>query len=58
MVELFSGLPPGHEFFAQYSFISQDDLPEFDAILKHVAEVGLKERRRRKAGRCSRFPSS
>jgi putative ABC transport system ATP-binding protein len=43
MVELFSGLPPGHEFFAQYSFIGQDDLPEFDAILKHVAEVGLKE---------------
>jgi putative ABC transport system ATP-binding protein len=43
MVELFSGLPPGHEFFAQYSFISHDDLPEFDAILKHVEEVGLKE---------------
>src|SRR6185436_9854908 len=29
MVELFSGLPPGHEFFAQYSFINQDDLPQF-----------------------------
>ena len=43
MVELFSGLPPGHEFFAQYSFIGHDDLPEFDAILKRVAEVGLKE---------------
>ena len=43
MVELFSGLPPGHEFFAQYSFINQDDLPQFEAILKRVAEVGLKE---------------
>ncbi|HSA88431.1 MAG TPA: ABC transporter ATP-binding protein/permease [Burkholderiales bacterium] len=43
MVELFSGLPPGHEFFAQYSFISHDDLPQFEAILKHVADFGLKE---------------
>ena len=42
MVELFSGLPPGHEFFAQYSFISQDDLPQFEAILKRAADVGLK----------------
>ena len=42
MVELFSGLPPGHEFFAQYSFIRQEDLPLFEAILKHVTEVGLK----------------
>jgi ABC-type sugar transport system ATPase subunit len=42
MVELFSGLPPGHEFFAQYSFIRQEDLPQFEAILKHVTEVGLK----------------
>jgi putative ABC transport system ATP-binding protein len=43
MVELFSGLPPGHEFFAQYSFISHDDLPQFEATLKHVADFGLKE---------------
>jgi ABC-type oligopeptide transport system ATPase subunit len=43
MVELFSGLPPGHEFFAQYSFIRQDDLPQFEAILKRASEVGLKE---------------
>jgi putative ABC transport system ATP-binding protein len=42
MVELFSGLPPGHEFFAQYSFINQDDLPQFEAILKRVTDVGLK----------------
>ena len=42
MVELFSGLPPGHEFFAQYSFINQDDLPQFEAILKRADEAGLK----------------
>jgi ABC-type lipopolysaccharide export system ATPase subunit len=42
MVELFSGLPPGHEFFAQYSFIRQEDLPQFEAILARVGEVGLK----------------
>ena len=42
MVELFSGLPPGHEFFAQYSFINQDDLPQFEVILKRADDVGLK----------------
>jgi putative ABC transport system ATP-binding protein len=42
MVELFSGLPPGHEFFAQYSFIHQDDLPQFEAILTRVTDTGLK----------------
>src|SRR5512134_44946 len=43
MVELFSGLPPGHEFFAQYSFINQDELPQYAAILKRAADHGLKE---------------
>src|SRR5437763_162883 len=43
MVELFSGLPPGHEFFAQYSFIRQEDLPQFEGILQRAKEVGLKE---------------
>ncbi|HYL90728.1 MAG TPA: ABC transporter transmembrane domain-containing protein [Burkholderiales bacterium] len=43
MVELFSGLPPGHEFFAQYSFIRQEDLPQFEAILQRAKDVGLKE---------------
>jgi putative ABC transport system ATP-binding protein len=33
MVELFADLPPDHEFFEQYSFISAGDLPEFQAIL-------------------------
>jgi len=41
MVELFSGLPPGHEFFERFSFIKQDDLPEVKALLARVADSGL-----------------
>ena len=41
MVELFSGLPPGHEFFERFSFIKQDDLPEVKAMLGRVADAGL-----------------
>jgi putative ABC transport system ATP-binding protein len=33
MTEIFADLPPDHEFFEQYSFISANDLPEFSAIL-------------------------
>ncbi len=33
MVELFADLPPDHEFFEQFSFISANDIPEFIAIL-------------------------
>jgi putative ABC transport system ATP-binding protein len=41
MVELFSGLPPGHEFFERFSFIRQDDLPEVKAVLGRVADAGI-----------------
>jgi putative ABC transport system ATP-binding protein len=41
MVELFSGLPPGHEFFERFSFIRQEDLPEVKAALARVADAGL-----------------
>ncbi|MCW2244968.1 ABC-type multidrug transport system fused ATPase/permease subunit [Azospirillum fermentarium] len=41
MVELFSGLPPGHEFFERFSFISFADLPAFQAILGQVGKDGL-----------------
>ncbi len=40
MVELFQGLPPEHEFFQQFSFISSDDLPEFRSLLTRAAEKG------------------
>ena len=39
MTEMFAGLPPEHEFFEQFSFISANDLPEFSAILT-TAESG------------------
>ncbi len=40
MVELFADLPPGHEFFEQFSFISADDLPEFRALLGRTGPSG------------------
>jgi len=41
MVELFRDLPPGHEFFEQFSFISADDLPDFQVILNASASDGV-----------------
>jgi putative ABC transport system ATP-binding protein len=37
MVELFADLPPGHEFFQQYSFIEAEELPEYQAITERIA---------------------
>ena len=37
MVELFADLPPGHEFFDQFSFIDSEDLPEFQNLLGRAA---------------------
>jgi len=42
MVELFSGLPPGHEFFERFSFIRHEDLPSYQALLSRILESGLK----------------
>ena len=42
MIELFADLPPGHEFFDQFSFIEAEELPEFQAILGRAAR-GLEE---------------
>jgi len=41
MVELFSGLPPGHELFERFSFVRHDELPELRAIVARAAEEGL-----------------
>lgn len=41
MVELFQDLPPGHEFFERFSFISADDLPDFQLILNASASEGV-----------------
>ncbi len=40
MVELFADLPPEHEFFEQFSFISASDLPDFVAILGRAGAGG------------------
>ena len=41
MVELFSDMPSGHHFHAQYSFIEYEDLEEFQVILRQTAQIGL-----------------
>ncbi|MDJ0683684.1 MAG: ABC transporter transmembrane domain-containing protein [Alphaproteobacteria bacterium] len=41
MVELFQDLPPGHPFFEQYSFVDEDLLPDYKAIVRRTAQDGL-----------------
>lgn len=36
MIELFAGLPPDHEFFQLYSFISSEELPEYQALVGRI----------------------
>lgn len=40
MLELFADLPPGHEFFDQFSFISHDELPEFQTLVTRAEKQG------------------
>jgi len=40
MTEMFADLPPDHEFFEQFSFISANDLPGFGAILSAIDSGG------------------
>ena len=51
MVELFADLPPDHEFFQQFSFISSEELPDYQSILgrvskDHLDQLNLEERAR------------
>ncbi len=39
MVELFADLPPDHEFFEQYAFVSARELPDYRALLARVAKL-------------------
>ncbi len=41
MVELFADLPPDHELFQQFSFISADDLPDVQALLQRSDRANL-----------------
>jgi ABC-type ATPase involved in cell division len=42
MVEIFADGAPSEEFIAQFSFISADQLPEFQAILARLGKDGIK----------------
>ena len=39
--ELFADLPPGHEFFERYAFISHEDLPVYQALLARLGREGV-----------------
>jgi CRP-like cAMP-binding protein/ABC-type thiamine transport system ATPase subunit len=39
--EIFRDLPPGHDFFERFSFISSDDLPVFESILRRIDQHGI-----------------
>jgi putative ABC transport system ATP-binding protein len=41
MIELFAGLRPEHEFFEEFGFISADELPGFESILKRMERAGV-----------------
>ena len=41
MVELFADLPSDHEFFQKFSFISAEDLPDFQALLTRADKDNL-----------------
>ena len=41
MIELFADLPPGHEFFEQFSFISSDELPDFQPLVARFSKEGV-----------------
>ncbi|MEQ8966973.1 MAG: ABC transporter transmembrane domain-containing protein [Azospirillaceae bacterium] len=41
MIELFADLPPGHEFFEQFSFIGSDDLPDYQPLVARVRKQGI-----------------
>lgn len=41
MVEIFAEVPPGHELFQQFSFISSEDLPVYQELLARVPKERL-----------------
>jgi hypothetical protein len=40
MLEIFTDLPQGHEFFERYSFIEQEQLPDFRCIINTIEKQG------------------
>ncbi|MBL6927982.1 MAG: ABC transporter ATP-binding protein [Rhodospirillales bacterium] len=43
MVELFQDVPADHEYFERFSFISAEQLPEFQQIVRRVDASGVEE---------------
>ena len=43
MIELFADLPPDHELFQRFSFISSDDLPDYQALINRVDKDELSQ---------------
>src|SRR6202007_3427751 len=41
MIELFAGLRPERECFEEFGFLSADDLPVFEGILKRMEMAGI-----------------
>ena len=41
MIELFADLPLGHQFFEQFSFISSEDLPDFQPMVAKADKDGV-----------------
>ncbi|MGI9510878.1 MAG: ABC transporter transmembrane domain-containing protein [Geminicoccaceae bacterium] len=41
MVELFQDLPPDHDYFRQFSFISAEELPDYRTLISQVANDDL-----------------
>ena len=41
MIELFADLPPGHQFFEQFSFISSEELPDFQPMVAKADKEGV-----------------
>lgn len=58
VVELFADLPPDHPFFEQVSFMSADDLPEFDAIVIRTSATGLTDASEQDKARLLSLPFS
>ena len=56
MIELFADLPPGHEFFEQFSFISSDELPDFQPLITKARADGVQSLRPEARARLMALP--
>ena len=56
MVELFSDLPPDHEFFDQFSFIKADDLPDYKELIGRADRNDLGALKGEERGRLMSLP--